>query len=190
MAEFKPALDFVLADEGATGEFTNDPADSGGATRYGISLRFLRTIPQERLNRYGIFGQPALADVEQLTPAQAASIYATEFWAHAPFEAIHYQPLASYVFSMCVLHGTGQGIKLLQRAIWAVTGQMGVPADDGVMGRKTLLQVNAILANDHIRDILVAALMAEHAGFCRMLAEQRPKDGAWLNGWLKRCYRI
>jgi hypothetical protein len=34
------------------------------------------------------------------------------------------------------------------------------------------------------------ALMAEHAGFCRLLAEIRPKDREFLNGWLKRCYRF
>ncbi len=187
MAEFKPALDFVLAVEGD--KFTNDPADSGGATLCGISLRFLREIPEERLKRYGIFGQPSIADVEQLTPSQVELIYEWEFWALASFERLHYQPLASYVFSMCVMHGMAQGIRMLQRAIWAVIQAMSL-VDDGILGSKTLARVNSLVAMDHTRDILVAALMAEHAGFCRMLAEQRPKDGKYLHGWLERCYKI
>lgn len=189
MAEFKPAVTFVINAEGGD-KFTNDPADSGGATRYGISLRFLREIPEDRLKRYGIFSTPMVADVEHLTQAQAELIYATEYWALAPFEAIHYQPLANYVFSMCVLHGMAQGMKVLQRATWAVTGILDWLPDDGIMGRRTINGVNSILANEHVRDILIAALMAEHAGFVRLLVELKPKDGKFLNGWLRRCYRI
>jgi lysozyme family protein len=188
MAEFSDAVEFVLAAEGDM--FTNDPADSGGATRYGISLRFLREIPPERLKRYGIFGEPTLADVEYLTRPQAILIYEWEFWVQAPFDLINHQPLCNYVFDLCVLHGMGQGIRILQRATWAVTGVHEWLDDDGIMGSKTVIGVNAILANHHVRDILVAAIMAERAGFCRMLAEQRPKDGKYLHGWLKRCYKI
>lgn len=188
MAEFKPAVQCVLKAE--SDMFTNDPADSGGATKYGISLRFLREIPAERLKRYGIFGDPQITDVENLTIGQAELIYEWEFWIHAPFENLHHQPLANYVFSMCVLHGMAQGIKLLQRATWATVGIFSWVTDDGVMGSRTLGTINALLACEGDRDILIAAIMAEHAGFCRMLAEQRPKDGKYLNGWLKRCYEI
>lgn len=189
MAEIKPAVDFVLDAEGGD-RFTNDRADSGGATRYGISLRFLREIPDDRLRRYGIFATPQVADVQELTEQQARLIYAWEFWMQAPYDQMESQGIANYVFSMAVLHGHTQATKILQRATWAVMGHSGYMADDGLLGQHTLSAVNAMMTNPALRDSLVAALMAEHAGFCRLLAEIRPKDGKYLNGWLQRCYVI
>jgi|SRR5882724_1516384 len=188
MAEFKPALEFVLEAEGS--EFVDDPADSGGATKAGISLRFLRSLPEERLKRYGIFGAPQAADVKELTDSQIALIYEWEFWTTAPFEKIFAQEVAAYVFSMSVLHGLAQAIKILQRATWAVWGCIDYLDDDGILGKQTLQVVNHLAETDQFSDWLRIALIAEHAGYCRMLAEIRPKDRRFLHGWLERCYKI
>lgn len=187
MAEFLPAFERVLADEGGD-RFVNDPADAGGATRYGISLRFIRTIPNDRLGKYGIFGMPQPADIAEMTEAQARLIYEWEFWLKARFEHISDQDLCNYVFSACVLHGTCQGIKLLQRALWAVCGQYRFLLDDGVLGNDTLHALG-IYGSEIGKVVLKAAIMAEHAGLCRMLANNNPRNGGYLNGWLARCYR-
>lgn len=183
MAEFKPALECLLCAEGS--EYVDDPADSGGATKWGISLRFLRSLPEERLKRYGIFGQPSAGDVQELTRQQVELIYEWEFWMTAPFEEIGDQDVCNYIFSMCVLHGTCQGVKIVQRAIWAVMAKSGYLADDGIMGKATLAAVNSV----HEARLLTA-IMAENAGFCRMIAAIRKKDERFLHGWLERCYKI
>ena len=188
MARFEEALEFVLAAEGS--EFVDDPADSGSASKGGISIRFLREIPIERLKRYGIFGIPTADDVQQLTIDQIRLIYEREFWLHVHFEKLYDQKICNYIFSMCVLHGLAQGIKILQRATWAVMENCNYCEDDGIMGDYTLANVNSMLASSALRGELTAALMAEHAGFFRMLAEVRPKDRRFLDGWLERCYKI
>jgi type VI secretion system secreted protein VgrG len=187
MAEFEPALEYVLESEGG---FSDKPSDSGGATNKGISLRFLRSIPAERLNQYAIFENPTLNDIRNLTHGQVSLIYRREFWEHAPFQEITNQNFCNYIFSMTVLHGISQGIKLTQRAIWAVMGCKDYIADDGIMGRQTLLAINSFGFDRELNTAFTVALCAEHAGFCRLLAEIRPKDRENLNGWLNRCYRL
>lgn len=181
MANFDDAVDFVLENEGS---YVDNPADSGGCTNFGISLRFLREVPAERLKKYGIFGEVTCHDVQALTLDQAKLIYHDEFWIAAPFGKIANQAIANFVFDMCVQHGIGQGIKLLQRAIWAVQKKKGYVVDDGILGENTL---NAILQS---QSILFMTLPSERAGLVRLICAERSKDKEFLDGWLNRCYRI
>jgi lysozyme family protein len=73
--------------------------------------------------------------------------------------------------------GHGQGIKLLQRACWALTGQMGVIKDDGILGELTISLANAFGLN------ILPVLRGSRAEFYRGL-----KKDMFLNGWLKRTY--
>lgn len=184
MAISHQAIDFVLSNEGG---FVDNPNDSGGATNYGLSLRFLRQIPAERLRKYGIFTTPESLGVEaiqDLTPDQARMVYEGEFW-NDSFSKIASQYIANYVFDMAVLHGANQAIKILQRAIWAAMVHKDFVHDDGILGSKTLDVLNTVKETG-----MIIALMAERAGFCRLLCEINPKNREFLDGWLNRCYRI
>ena len=57
--------------------------DSGGSTRLGISLRFLRSLPAETLRSAGIFTLPEALQVEhlkELTDDQIRWIYMLGVW--------------------------------------------------------------------------------------------------------------
>lgn len=178
--KFDNALTFVLMNEGG---FVDSPNDSGGATNKGISLRFLKSLPVEDLRKYGIHeDEVSVNTIRDLNDTQIASIYRGEFWNQAPFERILFSQTYCYIFDCCVHHGIAQGIKLVQRAMWAQYKQYYFLVDDGIMGDKTLDVVNKIAFN-------ISYVMAERAGFCRMLAATRPKDEPNLEGWLKRVYR-
>jgi lysozyme family protein len=184
MAEPLAAIDFVLSNEGG---FVDNPNDSGGATNFGLSLRFLREIPNDRLRKYGIFkngDELGVEDIRDLTLDQARLIYKGEFWDSAPFDKINDQLIATYLFDMAVLHGIAQAIKIAQRGSWAVYRTYGYIKADGIMGEKTQEVLN------DLGDSFIPVLMAMRASFCRLLAELRPKDKEFLDGWLKRCYRI
>lgn len=180
MANFEEAIAFVLSNEGG---YVDNPNDAGGATNFGISLRFLQSLPVESLKEYGFFGDLIAHDVEVLSEEKALAIYRGEFWDRAPFGEIHNQNRANYIFDCCVNHGLAQGIKLVQRASWPRRGEDHRIVDDGIMGEKTL----AVINDDAC---LLMVLMAERAGYMRMLAEVKPKNKEFLHGWLKRCYRI
>lgn len=188
MAEFIAAVEYVLSNEGGYVDNANDP---GGATNFGVSLRFLRDIPTERLRKYGVFTSSdalSLEDIKELTLAQVKLIYRGEFWDHAPFDKIPSQNITNYLFDCCVQHGVGQGVKLLQRAIWAAIHTKDIVADDGILGDETL---NAILTwQTSNPGTILAALRSERAGLMRLLAQERGKDKEFLDGWLNRAYRI
>ena len=186
MVNSTDAIHFVLDNEGG---YSDNVADPGGATNYGISLRFLRTLSAERLRRYGIFTEPAhltAADMEKLTKPQAVNIYQGEFWNMAPFDRLDNQQLADYIFDMAVNHGLHMAVKLVQRAIWGYYGKIEYAGlhDDGILGDATLSELEALPVADFL-----PVLATERAGYMRFLAETTPRGKEFLTGWLKRCYR-
>jgi lysozyme family protein len=181
MAQFDPAVSFVLRNEGGLAE---DSADPGGITNFGISLRFVREIPPERLKRYGIFEPITEQTIRELTVDQAKLIYRGEFWDAAPFDKLMNQILCNYIFDMCVNHGIAQGIKLAQRAVWACQKNYEFIKDDGVLGKFTIQAIN------HCSFMLQVAMMAQRDGFYRRLVALNPSRKADLHGWLKRCYQV
>ena len=154
----------------------------------------MREIPTERLKKYGIFTLPenlSKADIEELRVEQAVSIYKCEFWDNAPYEKIDSQLGANYVFDMAVLHGEKQAIQILQRALWAAHQRKNCVMDDGILGEVTILGINSFSFGKNIlQAVLMSALMAERAGFMRLLCVENPKNKEFLDGWLERVYRI
>ncbi len=181
MSSFDIAVDYVLAREG--GLFESE-MDSGGTTNFGISLRFLREVPAERLRRYGIFDSVSEQAIRDLTVDQAKLIYKGEFWDEAPFAEIESQRLCNYYFDMVVVSGISQATRLLQRAICAASLDRSLLRDDGILGERTLKYLNAI------GEDLLLTLVAVRESFFRLIAEVRPKDKVHLNGWLNRCYNV
>jgi lysozyme family protein len=160
MADFQKALEFLFRNEGI---YSDNPNDSGGETKFGISKRSYPDV-----------------DIANLTREQAADIYYTDFWA---LYANMPDRLALKMFDFAVNMGHKQAIKLLQRALRCV-GREGV-ADDGILGGKTREAVAMSLVN---LSEVVAALRSEAAGFYRVLAEKEPKNRVFLEGWLRRAY--
>lgn len=183
MAEFSAAVDFVLSNEGG---FVDSPSDAGGATNFGISLRFLRDIPGGRLRKYGIFYDDMNIDiVKNLTVDQAKLIYQGEFWDTEPFGSISKQSVVNYVFDCCVLHGTYQGIMILQHALWATYQRKDQIKADGKLGNETL-----VYEGRADEKTLISSLMACRDGFIRICASHRIENMEFFDGWLNRCYKI
>ena len=106
---------------GHEGEFSDNPLDPGGATRWGITERVAR--------KHGYRGD--MRDLPQDTARKIAKIeYWDEVRADELPEAVRYA-----VFDGAYNSGQAQSIKWLQRAAGAV--------DDGKLGPKTLAAVRA-----------------------------------------------
>lgn len=181
MALFESAVNFILDNEGLLEE---NPADPGGTTNFGISLRFLREVSSEALKRAGIFEPITEQTIRDLTRDQAIILYRSEFWETAPFEKIQNQMLANYIFDMVINHGMSQAIKLTQRATWAAQKKKDYIKDDGDLGKFTLQAIN------QASFMLIPAMMAQRDGFYRRLVALNPTRKVFLDGWLNRCYRI
>jgi lysozyme family protein len=157
--EFLIAVERVLADEGG---YSSNPADPGGATRFGISAR----------------AHPGL-DIATLTREAAVNIYWREWWLRFGFAQLP-AAAAAKTFDLSVNIGAAHAIECLQRALRAC----GLPVkEDGVLGEDTVLASRRADPN-----ALMAALRSELAAYYRLLAARQPRDQAFIKGWLTRAY--
>jgi len=114
MADFEKAVLYVLSNEGG---FSDDVADRGGATRFGIT--------HAEAAAHGL-------DVRTLTVEQAKQIYRADYWR---FDSIAEQATATKLLDMAVNMGLGTAVKLLQHIVGVV--------QDGAMGSATANAANS-----------------------------------------------
>lgn len=114
-------MDFAtafIALVGNEGGYVCNPADPGGATKYGISQR---SYPGE--------------DIANMTLDRAKTIYSRDFWGPAGCDAVP-DGMKFQLFDMAVNSGVKQAIMTLQRAAGA-TG-------DGILGPASLQLIQSI----------------------------------------------
>jgi lysozyme family protein len=157
MAKFEEAILKTLANEGGA-KYTEDPADRGGATKYGISQR---AYPQ--------------LDIRNLTEAQARDIYKRDYWDRVRGDDIVSQAIAENIFDTCVNMGVRTGSRLAQLAL-------GLKPADGVIGSQTLAKINATDETLFLAAYTIAKV-ARYAHLCNRDRNQQ----RYLLGWINRA---
>jgi lysozyme family protein len=158
-------IDLIIRREGGEKE-TNDPDDSGGRTKWGISER----------------AHPELWVDGPPTYAQARACYAQKYL--LPFAGITDPLLVEQLADWSVTSGVGTVIRVLQQLV-------GTTAD-GVLGPITLGKVNspkdATFFGHPIPGTVALNLALRDARiiFYATLAKRRPKDLKYILGWLAR----
>jgi lysozyme family protein len=133
---------------------------------------------------------PSVEVIKELTRDQIINIYRGEFWNVGFFEKIVEQRICNYIFDMCISHGFKQAIILVQRAGWAAIHHYNYVEDDGSMGINTLTVINLWSNGNLLLYSFISSLCAERAGYCRLLVAIDALNKEFLDGWLRRCYRI
>lgn len=178
MASFDKAVEQVLLNEGILEDNPNDP---GGITKYGISLRFLKNLQNQK--QYGFDPETIDRDtIQQLTDQQAKALYYGEFWQRSHFEQLTTQSICNYIFDMAINMGIAPAIKCAQRAVWAFAHNRNCVVDDGIMGEHTIGYINLFGA------ALMPALRSERAGDYRVIVNLNSMQREFLEGWLNRAY--
>lgn len=157
MAEFEPAVEFLLSNEGG---YSNNPHDHGGETKYGISKRSYPNV-----------------DIANLTIEQAKDIYEGDFW--NGYGELSSQVIANKCLDMAANMGNRNANKVLQQAC----GDSGFPTMvDGAFGPNTVAAAN--MCDETTLLDYVRARAKEHY---REIVLNDPTQQVFLNGWLKRA---
>jgi len=182
MSCFENAIEPTLLREG---HFSDDAADHGGTTKYGISLRFLKLRtedldldgwPDGDINHDGKIDR---ADILAMDLDRAKWFYLRHFWLEV-YAAIRVQQIANKIFDIAVNAGPGIAHRVAQRALRAHKPKVAI---DGAFGKKTLAAVNTASSR-----VLLAAMRSEQAGFYRCIITRDRSQRKWENGWMRRAY--
>ncbi len=172
------------------GGYVDHKNDRGGATKYGISLRFLAVEGKLDLNKDGYEdfdlnrdGSIDSRDVRLLTPAQAEALYLRVFWIRTGFWSLP-MPFDLALFDMGVNAGTVTAGKLMQRAL----NTFGPPplTPDGDVGPMTRRRLDI-----HRKDKpVLAAFRDQAASHYRAIVKNDPDQAVFLKGWLNRAKEL
>ena len=172
--------DEIVAREGS---YVNDPADPGGATKHGVTIRTLRRLKMDLDGD----GDIDVGDVKQLTPAHAREIFLKHYFERPRIcdlpECMH-----ETVFDMYVNAGA-QAVKILQKLLCEMGQEVAV---DGVIGPQTraACMVAQAASPRHLTDAYGIARRNYYYG----LGDARPslrkfarrRDGG-KGGWIVRA---
>lgn len=160
---------------GLEGGYIDDPQDSGGATKLGIT--------HATASRHG-YG------VKSLTKEQAVLIYQADYWTPLNLDKVVLisEKLATELFDTGVNMGTGTAAKFLQRALNSLNNGGKLYADikvDGALGDATIKALSAYMQRRKYNGekVLFNILNGFQSTYYVELAERRPKDEKFMHGW-------
>lgn len=181
MTPFERSFNKLL---GIEGEYANHPADSGGATRWGITEFLAR--------RYGYQGEMRNYPIEH-----ARHVYVKEFWDRLRLEEVAALsfPIADEMFDTEVNTPAGTAAVYLQRSLNALNREQADYPDvkvDGRMGPATIGALRVFLASRGRmgETVLLRMLNCLQGNHYIELAERRQKDEAFVAGWFAHRVRI
>ena len=180
MSNFDTAFEVVLGHEGG---FVDHEADPGGATNYGISIRYL--VARGDLDRDGLAdgdidgdGDVDVDDIKALTPGDAKHLYHSGFWVPNRLSEVRDQSVATKIFDICVNTGSRQAWRIVQRSCNELGSELEV---DGIVGPNTLTAVN-----EYDFD-LVEEIRQQQLAFYEALVGNNPDLAVFLDGWTNRA---
>ena len=173
MANFRPALEAILAHEGGF-QLTNTAHDKGGMTYAGISRR----------------GNPHWAgwdlidrgDTESdVLKLHVESRYRSNYWTPIEGDKLPSQEVALSMFSCAVLSGPSTSVRLAQMVC-------GVTAD-GIMGPVTLGRLEHIQSGSPAEELFDARFALARIARYSEIVKRNPTQAKFLRGWINRALR-
>lgn len=165
---FDKLITVILVNEGG---FVNDKDDHGGATKLGVSLRFLQKVGDLDFDLDGD-GDIDIDDIRLFTPDDARHVYREYFYDPLQLDKLTNEKLALQVFDHCVNAGKTAAVTILQD----VCGTK----PDGVIGPKTIAAANTFLDNIALR------YADARKQWYLDLIEKIPKFVKYQAGWINR----
>lgn len=180
MKRIEAIAEEIVAREGG---YVDDPADPGGATKFGVTIGTLRRLGLDLTGDRKF----TTADVKAMTRSKARDIFIRDYYYRPKINELP-QAVQASVFDMQVNAGSN-AVKILQRLL----GNMDHPVSvDGAIGPKTVraAQLAQKQAPNHFAD----AYGIERRNYYYSLADRRPASRKFARtidggkgGWIRRA---
>ncbi len=174
MNAFDSALKHTL---GIEGDFSDDPSDSGGATKWGITESVARA--------FGYSGQ-----MKDMSVSLAKSIYRQNYWDLLKLDPIAElsEDIALEMFDTGVNCGVGFAGECLQRSLTAFNRNEKDYPDlvvDGLVGQMTISAIRAFLEKRGLdgETVLLRALNSLQGARYIKIAEHNAVQERFIYGW-------
>lgn len=165
MTNFEKAFEETI---GLEGNYSNNPKDPGGETKYGITKRDYPTL-----------------DIKNLTLAQAQEIYKRDFWDRMALDLVEDVDIACEIFDTGLNGGTVTAIRIAQRSCNALGYSIKV---DGFMGHVTAAALNHLSVKD--KDTLYVVLNCLQCARYVELTEKNEDLKTFFYGWVRNRVQL
>lgn len=161
--------------------FVDDPNDAGGATNFGVSLRFLQKLIDTDRDGYvdgdiDKDGDVDVDDIKKLTLDDVHRIMRTYFWNELPFIETNIPLSIKWkVFDISIHCSPLRAVKILQKALKIIP--------DGVWGIKSY---NALQTAN--TDSLLNSISKEQMKYYSSIIVNRPANLKFLKNWTWRAF--
>lgn len=179
MSAFGKIIPFIFKWEGFV---SNDAADPGGLTKYGVSLQFLKGLNAD-LNGDGVVDEQ---DVLEVTKDTARDLFRQHFYDIPKLGLIEGNAPCTAMFccDTAVNTGAGRMARIIQEAVNTLSESPAVKVD-GDMGPRTRDAINA-LGNQGMDKMLALKGCDIREEFYINLAAAKPQMQVFKKGWLNR----
>ena len=166
------------------GRFHKVSGDTGGATKYGISLRFLKNLPLDESD-IDSDGHVTERDIAQLTEEKARAFYLKHFWIHYQLGYVEREVIAIKLLNIFVnMRGRTSG-RVAQRAL--ASCHIHDVKEDGYLGPLSFAAINEATCSPSLTAMYLCSLRAHQEGIYRLIVANNPKQEKFLSGWLRRA---
>ena len=162
---FGSIFEYILSVEGG---YSNDKADKGGKTKYGII--------EVEARKYGYQG-----DMKNLTKEIAEDIYKNKYYLSNNLDKIKDKRVALSIADWTINSGNW-GTKKAQQAVNILKGEILVV--DGVLGEKSIEAINSIRPEMFLNQYHVL-----QRRFYQAIVDHNASQKVFLKGWLNRVVR-
>lgn len=173
---FETVMKTIIRHEGG---LSNDKNDPGMVTKYGISLRFLRS---EHLDPNGD-NKIDDKDIINLTLTEADYIYYREWYTRYHYDAISNTKVLTKIMDFSVNSGASQAHKLIKRALNRILVNQ-IPVN-GELDKTTLVLINSIYPS-----VFCEALVREELRFYEEIIQRNSALTVFKRGWDARAMDI
>lgn len=180
MANFQPAFDITMGNEGG---YSNNPNDKGGETWRGIARNMWPNwsgwpiVDQVKASKPGNLNQALFGNAQLNTMVE--QFYQQQFWNPVGLPNINCQQTANQLFDIAVNMGTGTACKFLQQGINSLA-----PNTVTVDGKVGPLTIQA--ANNQNDEALYNAICALRKQRYQGIVAANPSQAVFINGWMSR----